>query len=278
MSEAQVEQQQEPQAPVDVSPFEDEARAQGWVSKDEFRGDDSDWVDAETFVKRGKEIMPILRKNNEKLLKELADAKKAAEEAREAAREFKQYQKELTERKVSELKLQIEQLKQAKKDAISSGDGDRVIAIDDAIDDLKEQQQSVKIEADKKAKEAAVPAEPEFDDNLKGWLAKNDWFGRDTRMTSIANGLGEDIRREKPHLVGVEFLEQLDKELAEYFPEKFGKAKRQNPIEGGGSGGRPTGGRKSYDNLPADAKAACDKFVKQGLMTREEYLSSYDWE
>jgi len=65
----------------EVNPVEEEARAQGWVGKDEFRGSDDDWVDADTFVKRGKEIMPILRKNNEKLLKELGEAKKAAEEA-----------------------------------------------------------------------------------------------------------------------------------------------------------------------------------------------------
>ena len=129
----------------EVNQHESEARSQGWVPQEEFRGKEDDWVDAETFVRRGKEIMPILRKNNEKLLKELAEAKKAAEEAREAAKEFREFQKELTERKVKELSTQIEQLKQAKREAISSGDGDRVIAIDDAIDDIKEEQRAAKI-------------------------------------------------------------------------------------------------------------------------------------
>ena len=122
----------------EVNPVEEEARAQGWVGKDEFRGSDDDWVDADTFVKRGKEIMPILRKNNEKLLKELGEAKKAAEEARSAALEFKKYQQDISERKIGELQSQIEHLKQAKRDAITTGDGDRVIAIDDAIDEIKE--------------------------------------------------------------------------------------------------------------------------------------------
>ncbi|CAB4183418.1 hypothetical protein UFOVP1078_64, partial [uncultured Caudovirales phage] len=67
---------------VDASVIQ-EAVSQGWVSKDKYRGDEKDWVDAETFVKRGREILPILRKNNENLLKELNQTK-------ENLKEFKQ--------------------------------------------------------------------------------------------------------------------------------------------------------------------------------------------
>lgn len=51
--------------------LEKEARVFGWVPKEDFRGSEDDWVDADTFVKRGKEINPILRKNNELLMKRL---------------------------------------------------------------------------------------------------------------------------------------------------------------------------------------------------------------
>jgi hypothetical protein len=259
----------------------DEARAQGWVDVDEFRGNKDDWVDAETFVRRGREIMPILRKNNEKLLKELNDAKRAAEEAREAAKEFREYQRELSDRKVKELQSQIEQLKQAKREAISSGDGDRVIAIDDAIDDIKMEQQQAQQDAKKKV-ESDRTNEPALDPNLNAWLGRNEWFGKDVKMTSVANGVGEALRRERPDLVGTAFLEELDKELGDLFPEKLGKTKRQSPFDGGVSsttGGRPVGkGKRSYEALPSDAKQACDRFVKQGLMTREQYVSDYSWE
>ena len=137
-------QQEAPQDAPEAPQFESEARAQGWVAADEFRGSESDWVDAETFVRRGKEIMPILRKNNEKLLKELGEAKKDAAEVREAAKEFREFQKQQFERKTKELESQLEQLKQAKREAITQGDGDRAIAIDDAMDELKEQRQEAK--------------------------------------------------------------------------------------------------------------------------------------
>ena len=83
--------------------FEGEARAQGWVPQEEFRGRENDWVDAETFVKRGREILPIVRKNNEKLLKELKEARAIAEEARSTAKEFQKFQKEQYERKAKDL-------------------------------------------------------------------------------------------------------------------------------------------------------------------------------
>ena len=65
--------------------FDSEARAQGWVSQEEFRGNEKDWVDAETFVKRGREILPILRKNNEHLLRDLNATKEELKQFRQAA-------------------------------------------------------------------------------------------------------------------------------------------------------------------------------------------------
>src|ERR1035437_6401948 len=52
---------------VDES-VESEAKEMGWVDKADFRGDESKWVDANTFVEHGRHVMPILRKNNERLL------------------------------------------------------------------------------------------------------------------------------------------------------------------------------------------------------------------
>jgi len=279
MSEEQ--QQEAPQEGSEASQFESEARAQGWVGSEEFRGSESDWVDAETFVRRGKEIMPILRKNNEKLLKELGEAKKDALEVREAAKEFREFQKQQFERKAKDLESQLEQLKQAKRDAITQGDGDRAIAIDDAMDAIKEERleakQDLKV-AEDKAKE--VPQATQ-DPILNSWMDKNEWFGKDSRLTSVANGLGVSLRQENPNLNGQAFLDKLDAELQEMMPEKFGKKRAPNPMEGSPNGtARPTvsSGKKSYNNLPAEARAACDKFVKQGLMTKEAYVAEYDWE
>ena len=214
----------EPQTQAPQTPdYAAEASAQGWVAKDDYRGNEADWVDAETFVRRGKEIMPILRKNNEKLLKELKEARSIAEEARSTA--------------------------QAKAEA--------------------------------NRPEPVQQSAPQPDENLQAWLDRNQWFGQDKRITDVTNALGNSITEEFPTLKGKAFLDKLDEELAQTYPDKFGKKTRANPMDGAGmttQSGRPSSAKRSYENLPTEAKAACDRFLKQGLIrNKEDYVREYDW-
>jgi len=258
-----------------------EAESQGWVPKDRFRGNESDWVDADTFVKRGREILPILRKNNENLMKDLNATKEQLRDFREAAEEFKKFQRESYERKASDYEKRIAEIKESRAQAISDGDGQKVNALDDALDlakdELKEAKQAVK-------DVVSTPEIPEtpasVDPNLQVWLDRNNWFGQDKRLTTVANGIGESLRLEFPGLKGQPFLDKLDEVLQEEFPDKFGK-KKQSPssrVESGSGRQSSSGGSaQSYDNLPPEAKAACDRFVKQKLMTREAYVADFDW-
>jgi len=259
-----------------------EAESQGWVPKDRFRGNEQDWVDADTFVKRGREILPILRKNNENLMKDLNSTKEQLKEFRQAAEEFKTFQRDAYERKASDYEKRIQEIKDSRAQAISDGDGQKVNALDDALDEAKENFK----EAKQAVKDVISTKEPEeaptsIDPNLQVWLDRNTWFGQDKRMTSMVNGIGESLRLEFPGLKGQPFLDKLDEVLQEEFPGKFGGAKKSpgsSRVESGsGRMSRSGGGSQSYDNLPADAKAACDRFVKQKLMTREQYVSDFDW-
>lgn len=276
------ESQQEPGAQVANEQVAKEARMFGWVPREEFRGSDEEWVDAEVFVKRGKEINPILRKNNEILMKKLDEKSKEIDSIKADVQEFKKFQKESFDRKQVELEVQIADLKAKKREAIAEGNGDLVVDIDDQLDDIKEAQREAKEEAKKKPEaEAAQPNTTVPDDPaLQSWLGQNKWFGEDTEMTDVANGLGASVRRQFPHLSGQEFLNKLDEKITEYFPHKvLGNKARGSAVDStgnvrGGSGS----GKKSYDNLPTDAKAACDRFIKNGwIKSKQEYVDSYDW-
>ena len=265
----------------EVSPeVQHEAESQGWVPKERFRGNESDWVDADTFVKRGREILPILRKNNENLIKDLQATKDQLKEFREAAEEFKKFQRESYERKAQEYEGQIREIKESRAQAISDGDGQKVNALDDALDqakeNFKEAKQSVKDVVSAKDPE---PTPEAIDPGLQAWLDRNTWFGQDKRLTGMVNGIGESLRLEFPLLKGQAFLDKLDEVLAEEFPNKFGK--KQSPSSrvesGSGRQSRSGGNTQSYDNLPPEAKSACDRFVKQKLMTREQYVADFDW-
>jgi hypothetical protein len=285
MSEDKQVEQEETSTETEVQQLdpqtEKEARIFGWVPKEEFRGSDDDWVDAEVFVKRGKEINPILRKNNELLMKKLDEKAKEIDSIKASVEEFKKFQKDSFERKTAEYEIQIAELKSKKREAIAEGNGDAVVDIDDQIDSLKEAQREAKAEAKAKAEvpppaQASIPDDPE----LQSWLGRNQWFGSDTEMTDMANGLGSSVRKQFPHLTGREFLDKLDDKIVEYFPHKaLGKKAKGSTVDSTGNvRGGTSSGKKSYDTLPDDAKKACDRFIKQGwIKSKQEYVDSYDW-
>ena len=285
MSEEKEVQQQETNADQEAQAVNEqtqkEARLFGWVPKEEFRGSEDDWVDAEVFVKRGKEINPILRKNNELLMKKLDEKAKEIDSIKASVEEFKKFQKESFERKTAEYEVQIAQLKSQKREAIAEGNGDLVVDIDDQIDSLKEAQREAK-EAAKAKPEPEQPAQVSIPDDpeLQGWLNKNTWFGNDIEMTELANTLGSSVRKQFPHLTSRAFLEKLDDKIREYMPNKFlgNKAKGSAVDSSGSVRGSGSSGKKSYDNLPDDAKQACDRFIKNGwIKSKQEYIDSYDW-
>ena len=267
--------------PVDTSAVDTEAQARqfGWVPREEFRGSDETWVDADTFVKRGKEINPILRKNNERLMSELQKYKSEMAELKAATEEFKKFQQESFAKKEVELKSQIDDLKKQKKQAIQEGDGDLAVDLDDQIDALKETlQESKKAAVEEKPQQAQQTVPPEVTE----WVEKNNWYTSDAKMRSATDALATQLSKDQPWLQGKAFLDALDRELEETFSmDKLGrKTKPRSPVEGGSnSGQRPSSNKKSYENLPADAKAACDKFLRQGIIkSKDEYLAMYDWE
>jgi len=272
----------EPQEPQESQQgnevVEKEARLFGWVPKEEFRGSEDDWVDADTFVKRGKEINPILRKNNELLMKKFEDKVKELDSVKKDVEEFKRFQKESFEKKKVELEAEIRELKAQKRVAIKEGNGDLAVDLDDRIDELKEAQREAKEESKAPPPEATTTP-VQTDPEIAAWLERNTWFGQDQELTEMSNALGATVRRQFPHLSGRAFLDKIDEKLAEHFPERFmGKKPKINPVDSSGSTRSSGSVKKSYDNLPADAKAACDRFVKNGwIKSKQEYVDNYDW-
>jgi hypothetical protein len=255
------------------------ALAGGWSDKEHWKGDPNAWVDADVFVKRGDEWLGNVRKQNEVLARDLQSTKEQLKELRSATEDFKKFQKEAYDRKVVELEAKMTTIKAQRAQAISDGDGAKVNDLDDALDNAKEEVKEAKAASVEQLK-PTPELSPNIAPELQSWLESNSWFGQDKRLTGIANGIGESLRLEFPLLKGQAFLDKLDQVLEEEMPTKFGKRTRSGPAVESGSGrsGRGNVNAKSYDNLPAEAKTACDRYVKQKLMTREQYVSDYSWE
>ena len=235
-----------------------EAKRQGWVPQDEYNGPEDRWVDADTFVKKGKEINALLRKDNEFLKREVSEMKTTM-------MEFKKFHADTEKRAYERAMLD---LREQKKEAINTGDGDKVLQIDDAIDELKIARAQEKVE---------VRPSNQPDPTFVQWNEDNPWFGKDTELTEEANLIGEVIKKRQPTLIGSDFLEEVTKRVKKAYPEKFTNTNRNRPsaVEGTTAPRASSKGGKGYNDLPPEAKQACQKFEKSGLLTREASLKEY---
>lgn len=241
------------------SSSEDRAKGMGWVPKDEFRGDPNRWSDADTFVKRAEHELPIARATTRRLERELAEMKNAV-------KEFADHHKATSER---EYQRALRDLKAQQKQAVAEADTEKFDQIEKEIAEAhKERATTVPIQQ-------APPVDPDFQE----WVGENRWYNNNKRLHKIADAIGQDLIEDGSPLRGIDFYREVEKEIKRRYPEHFENARKADPpAVGSGSGGdsAPSGKRgKGYSDLPNDARSACDKYVKAGLLTREQYVSDY---
>lgn len=239
--------------------FEAEAKAMGWTPKDDFKGDDKRWIDAETFVKRGEEMMPILKAQNKKLRQDMDDLKRQMKKAADhfSKAEERAFQKALAE------------IDRKHAEAVEVGD---VAGARKAVVEMRELEKDFSSE---------VPAAAEPTDQkqiaaeFQAWVEANDWYGADdakTRYADLQAGLMGPAE---------EWPQGRKAWFAEIEKKVDAKFAARPPVVNAAPGARPAGKSTSrtYADLPPDAKKLCDKWVSQGVIKdRATYVNSFQWD
>jgi len=252
-----------------------EARTLGWVPKEEFRGDPARWADADAFVQRGHEIMPILRANNQRLMGELTSMQTALAQANEAITQLRESSAEIVRDRVKAAKAELmQQLTAAKKD----GDAAAEAELTEKLIDIRVAEKGAG------APPSAAKAEPGVDPAFTAWKSQpgNEWFGVDRRKTSLAIGIAQELRAAGETMVGVKFYEKVAQEVdATLNPRRDPPADKVEGSRGGaGTQGGGSTRTKGYNQLPEEAKAACDKQAKKfagtaAFKTEADYRTHY---
>lgn len=269
--------------------IEAKATSMGWVPQEKFRGDTSKWVDAQTFVERGEQFMPLLKANNRRLeeqhhatLQEVQRLNSLLEASQTAIAELKEFHDADTRRAVEATKRRLlSELTAAKKD----GDVEAEVQL---TDELSQVNAALKEEPKKQEKPAAKSDEPKIDPAFTAWQSReeNAWFGKDRRKTTLAIAIAQELRQAGDRTVGEAFYEKVSEELAATLGTKREAEDEDRPASKvggsrGGSGNGGSSGGKAYKDLPADAKAACQqqgsKLVGEGkaFKTQAEWQTYY---
>jgi len=233
---------------VVVQTVETTAREQGWKPLEEFDGDKSKWVSAETFVAKGELISKI-----ESLGKKLKDADKAIKMLTEHHQKVKE----------SEFQRAVQYLKTQKKQAYEAGDVDKIIEIDEKIAEVKETQ---KAQVANEAKE-----EPAVHPSFQKWQDENKWYTTDPEMRADADAFGNAYAANNPDKTPEEVLDYVSKKVKRLYKDKFENPNRSkaSAVEGGGN--RQETSNESFA-LSEDEKRVMNTFIRTGIMTKEDYI------
>jgi hypothetical protein len=238
------------------------AKMMGHIPKEEFRGDPEKWVPADKYVERADSMMPIMKSQMGKYENEISNLKATVES-----------QKKTTEKllKMGET-VQQRAYEQAKKDltkeqaqAVADGDVAKWQQLEDQKDKLP---QPEKIEVE------PVQSSPVFDQ----WLTGNEWYLKDEDMTDFANLHAQKLTKANPQMPYHQVLKDVETKIKEIFPNKFENPNRQqaSAVEATGRQIEVKTGGKTYNDLPADAKAMCDQNVEQKLFkNKEDWVKAY---
>ena len=251
--------------------YESEASQLGWVPKDEYRGDPDNWRDAKEFVEYGEKILPIVRSNNKTLQSELKNTKAEMLRLRETMQQFADHHKKTAEREYAKAEKQFEaKLKKIKaQQTQAANDGDVT-----KFQELENEREELEGNKPEKPDEVPQGPPPEFVE----WVGENTWYEEDAELKEEADLIGQIYRAKHPRMGVKNIFKYVTEQITKLHPDKFENPNRQEASDVGSSnntGGSSKGKGKGYADLPDDAKKACDSFVEEGLLTKEEYCKEY---
>jgi len=200
----------------------------------------------EDYSERVKQRMAQLKKvwHDERRAKESADRERheAIKFAQQISEENKRLKTTLTsgeETYIQTLKNALEQrLDSAKRDyreAYNAGETEQIIEAQQKMNDAQmrlSQAQQYEPRFKNTLQEPENPVyiqqneQPSFkpDSKAMAWQEKNDWFGKDEEMTSLALGLHEKLVRSGISPTSDEYYRRIDSTMQKRFPEMFGDA------------------------------------------------------
>jgi hypothetical protein len=231
------------------SAAEQEALEQGWVPKEEFQGDDSKWVEAGEFVRRGELFKKIEHQNRE------------IKEVRKALAGFKEH---YTKVKETEYIRALASLKSEYKTANREGDFDKADKLESEIESVEKEAAVVRQQV------AEVATAQEIHPEFAAWVQKNDWYATQPHMKTFADYKGNEYAR--LGLNSAEVLKKVSEEVRKEFPTKFSNPNRERPSAVEGATQQRGAARKGDIELNDQERKVMNSFVSSGLMTKEEYL------
>lgn len=230
-----------------------EAMEMGWRPKEEFNGEEDDFIDAKEFVRR----KPLFDKIDS-TTRELKQFKKA----------FDALKSHYTGVHEAAYNQALANLKATRKQAITDGDGDTFDRVDQEIKRVESAAENLKTAID-------VPEapEPQVAPQFVAWTNRNPWYNSVGYMRNFADDLGQKLAA--TGLDPLTILKQVETAVKKEFPDKFRNSNKDDAPDIESSGRKSSGGKKDDFKLDAQEERIFQTLHKSDpkTFTREKYIA-----
>lgn len=235
-----------------TDPFTERAIELGWRPQEEWSGAPEDFIDAKEFVRRQPLFEKIEHQSKEiRALKQAFDA-------------FKTHHSKVKE---AEYNRALAALNAEKRRALSDGETERALVIEDKMEEIQGQKEQFEQEAASVQVEEQPTARPEF----VRWTQENNWYNQDRAMTAFADKVGIELRNQG--YSPTEILAQVTKEVRKEFPHKFKNPARERAgsVEGGS---RRQSSNETDFQMSDDERRIMNKMLAvNNSITKEQYIA-----
>jgi hypothetical protein len=169
--------------------------------------------------------------------------------------------------------LQLEIAKQSYREAVDSGDTDKIVEAQAKLTEASLKQDKAKNfkpapQVEEETFEQAQqtyqqPTKPQVDPLTAKWLEKNTWYGPDEEMTALALGTHSKLEKEfgKGYIGSEDYFKRIDNTMRKRFPENFSEEVEVETQAGGDKPSQRAETKSAPVVAPATRSTAAKRIV-----------------
>lgn len=251
---------QQPTAEATDNDYEDRARMQGWKPKEEYGGDPKGWVDAQTYVDRADNELPVAKATIRKLESEIT-------QVRESFERMRKFKAEKAKREALEAS-RVKHTKAIDDDGISASD---------ALNRYEQERSAI----EKQYTEEVPKTSNQPPVEVQQWIHNNPWANATDDLGLFAQAVEHQIGNTNPSMPPLQILNEVKKRAIQAFPSRFENPNRRKgqSIEGGGtvhSKGAPSPTAK-FNRLTGADQQLANQYIREGLYKdKAAFIKDYE--
>lgn len=202
----------------------------------------------------------------------LAIAKKLVEENRLLKEKLTSGEEKFVDVAKQSAVQELEAAKKEYRDAYDAGDADKLVEAQEKltmakikVDRLENYAPVYKKAFEESESEVQIQqtqAIPQPDKKAVAWQERNEWFGQDEEMTSLALGLHEKLKRNGVSIGSDEYYNAIDRTMRRRFPEYFEDVEKEEPKESREEASQKTSRPKSNTVVAPATRSTSPKKIR----------------